>query len=342
MAPVQRVGIVTGGTWCVDRNKMIEYWPQEDAVAEILSEEARGGGSGCNLAIDIRKLDPNLPVETIGLVGDDDDGRLLFAEADAFGIDRRQLAVTRDAKTFYTDAYGSRQSGRRTHIFNMGSGALLTPDHFDFGLTSGRILHLGLPGVHRLMDAPWQDDANGWVTVLRKARAAGLVTNLELVTVAPERLAALVRPCLPHLDLAVVNDSEIGAIGDEKTASDGRTDVAACIRAAKKVMAAGSTDIVVAHFPAGAIAATRSGEVVTHPSVRVPPSAVVGANGAGDAFAAGYLYGFHSAWSLNDCLALAHACAAASLRTISTTGSVESWQNCLALARQWGWNDPIA
>src|SRR5689334_2466320 len=123
-APGRR-GIVTGGTWCLDRNKMIDFWPDEDGVMEIETVEARGGGSGCNLAIDIKKLDPAMPVETIGLIGDDDDGRLLFAEADAFGIDRRQLAVTRDAKTFYTDAYGSRQSGRRTHIFNMGSGALL-------------------------------------------------------------------------------------------------------------------------------------------------------------------------------------------------------------------------
>ena len=342
MASRQRSGIVTGGTWCVDRNKMIEFWPQEDAVAEILSEEARGGGSGCNLAIDIKKLDPSLPVETIGLVGDDDDGRLLFAEADAYGIDRRQLAVTREARTFYTDAYGSRASGRRTHIYNMGTGALLTPDHFDMEATAGRILHLGLPGVHRIMDAPWQGDANGWVSVLRRARAAGLVTNLELVSVPPARLAALVRPCLPHLDLLVVNDSEIGALGDAVTVSDGITDVPAAIAAARKTMTQGSAALVVVHFPAGAVALTRSGEVVTKSSVRVPQGAVVGANGAGDAFAAGFLYGFHQGWALPDSLALAHATAAASLRAISTTDAVESWQACLDLAGRWGWNDAIA
>ena len=30
-----RRGFVTGGTWCVDLNKMIDFWPPEDSIAEI-------------------------------------------------------------------------------------------------------------------------------------------------------------------------------------------------------------------------------------------------------------------------------------------------------------------
>jgi hypothetical protein len=33
---------------------------------------------------------------------------------------------------------------------------------------------------------------------------------------------------------------------------------------------------------------------------------------------------------------LAHAAAGASLRGISTTGTVESWRRCLELAKTWG------
>jgi sugar/nucleoside kinase (ribokinase family) len=69
----------------------------------------------------------------------------------------------------------------------------------------------------------------------------------------------------------------------------------------------------------------------------VPPDAVASANGAGDAFAAGYLYGHHQGWSVERSVALAHAAAAASLRAISTTGAVESWRACLDLAQRWGW-----
>jgi len=73
----------------------------------------------------------------------------------------------------------------------------------------------------------------------------------------------------------------------------------------------------------------------------VPKEEIVGANGAGDAFAAGFLYGFHEGWAPAECLSLAHATAGASLRGISTSGTVETWQTCLALAQQWGTREAI-
>ena len=339
--PHQRSGFVTGGTWCVDRNKMLAYWPAEDGLVEIEAVEQGGGGSGCNFAVDMRKLDREMPVETIGLVGDDEDGRFLLAEADAHGIVRDQLRVTRETATQYTDAYGSRRSGRRTHLYYPGTAALLTPEHFDFSRTRARILHLGLPGVHARMDAPWRGEANGWVATLKQARAAGLRTNLELASVPAERLAELVRPCLPHLDTLVVNDHEIGALAGETTVREDTTDIDACARAVRAVLAMGPMALVVAHFPRGAVAAVRGGDVVRQPSVRVPPEAVAAANGAGDAFAAGTLYGVHEGWSVADSLALGCATAAASLRGLSTSGTVAPWRDCLALAQDWGFRAPI-
>jgi sugar/nucleoside kinase (ribokinase family) len=265
-----------------------------------------------------------------------------MAEADAYGIDRRQIQVTAEALTQYTDAFAARRSGKRTHLYYQGTAALLTPDHFDFGPTHGRLLHLGLPGVHRRMDQPWGEDANGWVTVLRRARAAGLETNLELVSVERARIAALAQPCLPYLDLLIVNDVEIGALAGEPTSHQGRTDLEACIRAARQVLEQGAMRLVVVHFPLGAVALPRDGEPVRQPSVRVPPEAVASANGAGDAFAAGMVYGYLMGWALKDALALAHATAAASLRSFSTTGAVESWRACLELAERWGWRETIA
>jgi sugar/nucleoside kinase (ribokinase family) len=191
------------------------------------------------------------------------------------------------------------------------------------------------------MDAPWQGDANGWVTVLKKARAAGLMTNLELVSLEPERVAALIRPCLPHLDLLIVNDHEIGAVAGMATLTKDGTDIAGCVAAAKAVLAQGAMQLVAVHFPAGGLIVSRVGALVRRPSCKVPATEVVGANGAGDAFAAGFLYGFHEGWAPADCLQLAHASAGASLRAISTSGAVETWQECLALAKRWGERDPI-
>ncbi|MGB3579770.1 MAG: PfkB family carbohydrate kinase, partial [Roseiarcus sp.] len=96
-----------------------------------------------------------------------------------------------------------------------------------------------------------------------------------------------------------------------------------------------------AHFPEGAVVGGRDGSRVVLGSVAVPASAIVGANGAGDAFAAGMLYGLHEQWPIGKCLELGHACAAASMRAVSTTGGVATVAECLALAKQWGFR-PLA
>ena len=327
---------VTGGTWCLDRNRRINAWPREDSVALTWGLEERGGGPACNLAIDMRRLDPGVPVETIGLVGDDPPGQRLIAEADAAGLDRRQLRVVAEAPTHVTEAFISEASGLRTHIAQLGVAELLTPDDFDLSLTSGRFMHLGLPGIHPRMDAAWRGEANGWVAVLKAARLAGMATNLKLCTLPPARLRQLMLPCLPHLDTLIVNDSEIGAIAEMATLKAGQTDVEACRKAAQDVLLRGAMGLVVVHFPAGALAVMRDGSSVLVPSVAVPPDVIVGPNGAGDAFAAGFLYGQHEGWPLERGLWLGHAAAACSLRTAGTTDGVESWQTCLALADGWG------
>ena len=337
MGKNQRCGFITGGTWCVDNNRMVTHWPEEDGIAQFIAEERHGGGSGCNFALDINHLDPGMPVETITIVGDDEGGRFLRSLAEGAGIDHGQMHVTTETVTQWTDAFISKASGRRTHIFNRGASDVLTPDQFDLSSTKARYLHLGLPGIHNRLDGPWQSDVNGWVTVLKRARALGLKTNLELASIDREQLAKLVRPCFAHLDLIIVNDGEIGALSGMETVPGGITDVSACERAARHVLENGAMEIVVVHCPVVAIAVTREGAVFTKPSALIPRSLVAGANGAGDAFAAGMLYGLHEDWNISDALALAHASAAVSLRSLSTTGAVEPWRKCLELANQWGW-----
>ena len=240
------------------------------------------------------------------------------------------------------DAFNVAANGRRTHFYHQGVAAEMTPDDFDFSSTNAKILHLGLPGAHKAMDLAWRGDANGWVAVLRKARAAGLIANLELMTTRAERLAELGRPCLPHLDCLIVNDYEIGALaGRETRRSDGSTDPAAVSRAIGDVLALGSMRWAAAHFPEGAIVGARDGSRSVMGSVALPASAIVGANGAGDAFAAGVLYGLHEQWPMDACLQLGHACAAASMRAVSTTAGVGTVSECLALAKQWGFR-PLA
>jgi sugar/nucleoside kinase (ribokinase family) len=332
-----RRGFVTGGTWCLDNNKLIGAWPAEDTANEVLSIDRQGGGSACNMALDLRRLDADMPVETIGLVGDDENGRFLVEQCKRAGVGHRQMRVVPQAPTFSVDAFSVAGSGRRTHFFHPGVAKLLRPDDFDFKGSNARYLHLGLPGAHERMDAPCGEDANGWVAVLKAARAAGLKTNLELMTIAREKLIALARPCLPHLDLLIVNDYEIGAAADVETRVGANVDLAAVRRAMTEALHLGAMDVIAVHFPEGGFAASRDGGFEALGSVALPAAEIVGANGAGDAFAAGFFYGLHESWDLRRCLALAHCAGAASMRSISTTGGLASWRDCLALGERWSY-----
>ncbi len=337
-----RRGVLSAGTFCVDFNKSIARWPSEDTTNEVLEIDRQGGGSGFNMALDLKRLDPALPVEAMGVVGDDDLGRFLLGECDAHGVERVRLRALAGGATMSVDAFNVRESGRRTHFFHQGVAAAMTPDHFDLSSSRARILHLGLPGAHAAMDRPWRDEANGWAAVLRKARSLGLATNLELMTIPAARLADLGRPCLPHLDTLIVNDFEIGALaGRETRGANGATDVGAVSLAIEDTLKLGAMRWVVAHFPEGAVLGGRDGTRVTIGSVAMPASAIAGANGAGDAFAAGMLYGLHEDWPVEKALGLAHASAAASLRAVSTTAGVGSVAECWALADKFGFR-PLA
>ena len=333
---MSRRGFLTGGCWIVDRNVLVETWPAENGFARARGEVMSGGGSTYNFAANIKSLDREMPVAVTALGADDQSGKLLQDLAAEKGIDTSALVIAAGEETDEALCFASEDTGRRTHIGKFGTALRLTPDHLTFE-SDAKLFHAGLPGIHPIMDAPWHDEPNGWVAALKRARAAGLKTNMELVSTTPDEIARLIRPCLAHLDLLIVNDHEIGGIAGIETVPNDETNREACLEAARWVMANGAMELLAVHFPLGSIVLTRSGEVVEKGSVTVPAEENSGANGAGDAFAAGFAYGWHEGWSLDEMLALGHAAAATSLRDITTTRAVEDWRTCLELANRWGW-----
>ena len=332
-----RRGILCAGAWCVDRNMQVNHWPEQETVSTILTSQDFGGCPGHNMSSALKRLGATFPVSAHGLVGDDAFGALLLKLCDELGIERSALEMRAGIATSLTYAITARDSGKRTFFHQSGALAIQTPDDFDFTNSTCRIAHLGLPGVHKILDAPWRGEASGWTAVLKKARAAGLQTNMELLTVEPEKIRAVATPFLPWLDMLIINDQEIGAIAGIQTMKNGKADLDACKTAAATVMERFPLALVAVHFPEGAVALARGGTVAECASVRVPQSEIIGSNGAGDCFTAGLLFGHHEGWPLAQSLKLAHASAAVSLRSAATTEAVLNWQDCLKQAEAWGW-----
>ncbi len=303
----------------------------------MLRQSDHGGCPGHNMATALKRLGAEFPVEAMGLLGEDEHAALLVKICDDLGIKRDGLVKRGDTETSLTLAMTAQDTKKRTFFHQPGALGVQCPDDFDFTGNTCRIVHLGLAGLMPRLDGPWQNEVSGWVAVLKKARAAGLQPNMEMVSVEPEKIRAAGLPMLDHLDTLIINDYEVGALAEIITLKDGITDAAACRKAAEKLMGISKLSMIAIHFPTGGVALSRGGELAEHPSVNVPKTEIVGNNGAGDCFAAGMLLGHHEGWPLLQSLKLAHASAASSLRSAATTEAVVNWKECLSLAERWGW-----
>jgi sugar/nucleoside kinase (ribokinase family) len=335
-----RHGIIAGGNWIVDRVKTIDLWPPQDSLASILAESIGNGGSPFNILKDLARLGATFPLEAVGLVGDDVNGTWIREECRVHGIDARQLRTTADAPTSYTDVMTVGSTGRRTFFHQRGANALLAPEHFDFSATRAKIFHLGYLLLLDELDRLEPGGKPRAAEVFMRARAAGLRTSLDCVSENSDRFRTVVSPVLPLVDVLFANDLEAEKLTGEVLHREGAFDAAAVERAAAALLASGVRAWVIIHFPEAVYARSVAGESLWQGSVRVPPGAIRGAAGAGDAFAAGVLLGWHDDLPMPRALELGVCAAAASLEHPTCSESVHRAAECLALGQRHGFREP--
>ncbi|MDR1281395.1 MAG: carbohydrate kinase family protein [Opitutaceae bacterium] len=352
MTLTPRSGILAAGNWLVDHTKLLDAWPPQDALANIIAESWGNGGSPYNILKNLSRLGAAWPLTGIGLVGADADGERILADCRAHAIDTAQLHTTPDAPTSYSDVMTDSRTGRRTFFHQRGANALLAPEHFDFTTqraTSARIFHIGYILLLDRLDEPVSSAETAPARpriceVLRDARAAGLLTSLDCVSENSDRFRTIVRPALPDVDVLFVNDFEAGKLTGSDLCSTGKTDRSDVGKAVRAIAGFGVRRHVIFHAPDAACALSAEGTLHWQPSLRVPPSAIRGTAGAGDAFAAGVLYGLHEDWPIADSLRLGVCTAAACLGSPTCSDSIPSLQETLGLAETWGFRSlpPLA
>jgi sugar/nucleoside kinase (ribokinase family) len=229
-----------------------------------------------------------------------------------------------------------RGTGRRTFFHERGANALLGPEHFDFSASRARIFYLGYLLLLDRLDAPADDGAPGARDVLRRARAAGLMTALDCVSAASDHFRATVAPVLGDVDVLFVNDYEAEQVARISVGRGASLDRRAVELAARALVGFGVRAWAVLHFPEGACACSGAGEVVWQPAVRMPQGLIANSVGAGDALAAGVLYGLHEGWPMARSLELGVCTAAASLLHHTCSGGDLPALECLAFGRGQG------
>jgi len=331
-----RNGILAGGNWIVDRLKIIDDYPAQDTLANILQETSSNGGSPYNLLVDLARLQAPFPLEAVGLVGEDEAAEFIRADCRAHGIDTRQLHSCKDAPTSYTDVMTVQSTGRRTFFHQRGTNAFLDATHFDFGQSRARIFHLGYLLLLDRFDQPDPQHGTAAAALLARARAAGFKTSVDVVSENSDRFAQIVWPALGHCDYCVLNEFEAERTTGIPIAHGGEVDLVAARASARELLKAGVGEWVVIHFPAGAIAAGANGHELAQGSVKLPQADIAGTVGAGDAFAAGVLLGLHQQTPMEIALQYGVCAAATSLTDATSSAGVKPLSECLRYGEQFG------
>ena len=337
-----RKGILAGGNWIVDKLKFVDTYPQQDALANILTETTGNGGGTFNMLLDLARLGSTFPLAGIGLIGADDYGDWIHGQCDAHGVDRTRILRHATAPTSYTDVMTVQSSGRRTFFHQRGANAFLAPEHFSFTESDAKFFHLGYLLLLDLLDQPDAEFGTAAARVLHAARDAGFKTSIDVVSEDSQRFADIVLPTLRHTDYCIMNEFEIERTTGIPTKPDGLVSLSAIESASRQLLASGVGEWVIVHFPEGACALGRDGIFHIQGSLHVPQERIVSTVGAGDAFAAGVLLGLHEDLPIEKALRYGVATAASCLFGAGTSDGVLPIKDCLTLADELGTRDLTA
>ena len=118
--------MLVAGSWILDKIQVIDRFPAEQSLVNIMDSYASNGGSAYNVLIALRKLSAPFPLEALGLLGDDEEGRHIAEDCRRYGINADKLHITTQAPTSHTIVMSVKESGRRTFLQFRGANALLS------------------------------------------------------------------------------------------------------------------------------------------------------------------------------------------------------------------------
>mmetsp|Transcript_161 Transcript_161/g.228 ORF Transcript_161/g.228 Transcript_161/m.228 type:complete len:376 (-) Transcript_161:237-1364(-) len=334
-------GICIGGHFNLDLIRVINEWPEEQKLCFITAEETGNGGGAYNTLKDLANMQTPFPLEAIGVVGDDAYGKQIVIDCKDSKIGVSKLLVVSGEATSYTNVFTVKNTGKRTFFHQPGTNKLVDLPHFDFTNNNCKHFHLAyLPMLERLSELG-PDGSNKGAEVMKRAKVAGMRTSMDLVvcpTPTPTFMADVVTPALPYTDVLVMNMAECEMLTRVciPKAADGAVPYLALV-ACQQVLALGVQQAVVLHFPQGCISVSKDQEPIVQGTLAVPDGYVAGSDGAGDAFAAGLLLGWHKDAPWEECLKLAVAASCASLSHVTCSNGVPSETGCLELASKFGY-----
>ena len=327
-----RKGICVAGNMIVDILYPIEGWPRQGELVHIRDGIARStGGAVCNVIMDLAALDPDLPLQAMGKIGEDAEGDLILERLSAFrNIDTTN--VLREGISALTLVMSDVRAGQRTFFTYPGANGRFDESCVDWDRVHADIFHIGYILLLNALDVPDDQYGSKLARLLHDAREKGMRTSIDVVSETSDRFRKLVPPAMKYADYCVINEYEAQmTTGVPLRGADGallRENLPAALRVMREM---GVAEWAVIHSPEGGFGMGKDGALVARASLRLPEGYIKGSVGAGDAFCAGVLYAAERDWTLERAVDLGIASAAAALSQPSATGGMRPLEEVLQL-----------
>ncbi len=258
---MERKGIIAAGNMLVDHVHQIGQWPERGWLVEIVHSERATGGAPLNVLLTLAKMHAGLPLQAVGLIGEDNDGDYITAMLDQYHINRQLVQRTSSAPTSMTQVMTDAE-GQRTFFHSPGANRLLDLPAFEPLDAPLKIFHLGYLLLLESLDRPDEVYGTRSARLLAQMRERGYEVSLDLVSRKGDpRYRPLVLPALKHLDYLTINELEASEFsGLEIRLPNGEPHVANIARAASAFHGE-KRDTVYSNHACFTLSSTRAGQV---------------------------------------------------------------------------------
>ncbi|PSJ63046.1 carbohydrate kinase family protein [Pseudaminobacter soli (ex Li et al. 2025)] len=289
----------------VDLTLQVAAYPPEGGEG-IAERQMHGiGGSATNTALILARL--GQPVRFIGRTGADAWGDWCTVEMAAAGIDTRWISRDAEEPTQLNIVVVG-ASGERTMFSYRGANVKLGADDVKpAALAETALLHLS---GYALLKAP---QSNAALRAVDLARTANIPITLDIPSGIAGAIGPAVTGLLPEIDTLFLGELDAKLLG-----SQGQQ--ATLDAAAHGLIEAGATNVVIKRGAEGSVL-YRKGQEIHSPAVKVD---VIDTTGAGDAFAAGYIFGSLAGLSVPATGALANVAGAIAASNLGPSASAVS------------------
>lgn len=316
---MKKTGIAVAGSILVDIINTVSKFPNEGELTQISSVSKAVGGCVPNVAIDLKRLAPELDVFALGKVSNDDNGEYVLDVLESNSVNTENIVVSGNDKTSFTQVM-SIPGGQRTFFTYPGSSADFGADDVDFCRLCPKMLHLGYFLLLQKID-----DGDG-LKILKSAVENGIKTSIDLVSENSDRYAKVI-PCLPYTDYLIINELEGGRLTDI-VPEEGNIPMIA-----KKLIDLGVREKVIIHYRDGSVCADKDKVVTALESISLPKGYIKGTTGAGDAFCAGALSGIYNGLSDREILDCGRTAAVMALSKADATSGLVTMEEAKKAVR---------